>query len=328
MSRFTIIVTGGLGNIGSYVVDKLVRKDCRVVIIDNFYNSSYEKYEEALRRLPVFTDRRDLVLEEVDISNYDDVLRVYRKHSPNATFHLASMLTLDSKLYRRQSILTNVVGTQNVIEAHLAAEAVPFIAASSASVFGDPDDIPTNELHHFKNNKLLYGAGKIADEVMYASYAEEFERFKFSAMRFFNVYGPRASINNVYTQIIQKWIRAINAGEPITIYGDGSQTMDFVHADDAAESMLLSFEKRVYRNVKHQFDGFFNIGSGTSTSVNELKELLFRIMNKRVEVCYQEHDPNLVKKRQCDATLARTLLGWEPKVTLEEGLKQCIQVYQ
>lgn len=321
-----VCITGGLGNVGSYVVE-----DCldylgasKIVIVDNFYNSSINnmnRFYPALRKI--------IELEEIDVSDDKTFSMIMRKHKPDYVFHLASTLTLDTKRNPKESVRTNINGTQNVIESCLENDVEHLVVASSASVFGDPDEVPTNENHHYKNNKLLYGACKIANEVMLTSYAEENKDFHFTANRFFNVYGPRATVNNVYTQIVQKWIKMIKVGEPIVIYGDGTQTMDMIHAKDASNSMILAVLKNAWRgNVvnERKLEGFFNIGSGISTSVNELKDILFEILEKKVEVTYEVHDPNLVKERCCDNSLAKAILDWHPTIDVKEGLKESVKI--
>jgi len=332
LERPIILVTGGLGGIGSYVAEQAFTElnASKVIIVDNYYNSSIYRVHEIRRSIcldEMYPSWKDvLCVEEIDIGNYDLLLQAFRKHKPLYVFHLASTLTLDSKKFPRDAVRTNIVGTQNVIECCKETGVAQLVVASSASVFGDPDEIPTDENHHYKNNKLLYGACKIANEVMLTSYAEEYSNFNFTATRFFNVYGPRASINNVYTQIVQKWIKSIRDGDPIIIYGDGNQTMDLIYATDAARSMILCIKNRVYRKNPMTFDGFFNIGTGRSISVMELKDILFCLMNKKVDIIIEEHDPNLVKKRQCNPALAKNLLSWEPLVSVEKGLKQCIMM--
>jgi len=330
-----VVVSGGLGNIGSFVVEQSFTElqAEKVIIIDNFYNSSLKRLDEIKDSLFTTTGRSfnsRIVLEEIDIVDYSSLLRVFRKWKPDYVFHLASTLTLDSKKFRKDAVLTNVVGTQNVIEACLETEVKHSVYASSASIFGDPDELPTSENHHFRNNSLLYGSTKIANEVMLTSYAEEFENFRFSAPRFWNVFGERASINAVYTQIVQKWITSILEGESITIYGDGTQTMDLLHGRDSSLAMILCVKKRAWRGnvIKgKKLEGFFNIGSGKSTTVLELKDILFRLMNKEVPVVFEEHDPNLVKRRQCDNRLAKKILEWNTTISLEDGLRRCIDVH-
>src|SRR5262249_52986092 len=144
------------------------------------------------------------------------------------------------------------------------------IAASSASIYGMAEDFPTDERHHPYNNRTIYGAAKAFNEALLRSF-NEMCGLKYVALRFFNVYGPRMDIHGKYTEVMIRWMESIEKGMPPVIFGDGSQTMDFVHVRDVARANILAAKADVS-------DAVFNIGSGMETSLAELANLLLKAM--------------------------------------------------
>lgn len=315
----TILVVGGKGNIGSYIVDYLcsTRRNTRVIVLDNDYNSNEENLNEA----KLLASSRDNVVIEVkaDIANYYTLYETFRKFEPNFVFHQASMLTQDSEQDRRRAFNTNVKGMFNILEACKEFDVKKLVYASSASVFGNPDYLPVDELHNFNNCKLLYGHTKVCCEQLAKYYADTIG-MKIVGLRYFNVYSERQSTKNFYTQIVPKWINAFLEEKNIEMYGDGKQTIDMIHAKDVARFNVLAMDSRIHRNYKdltlaQTFDGFINVGTGVQTSVKELyfllKEILeeFGINTAKSCLYYIEHDPAIVKRRQCDISLQTKLLG-------------------
>jgi len=191
-------------------------------------------------------------------------------------------------------------------------------------VFGQPAYTPTDEGCPLNGDKLLYGSTKIATEYIARTFIEE--GLNIVGLRYFNVYGPRQSLANVYTQIVPKWIKAIANGEDIIIYGDGTQTMDMIFSTDVARANLAALENDECRNT------FINIGTGQETSVKELLDVMLEEMGKivsniRSEIHYESHDPNLVKKRCCDNRLMLKYLG-KPQTNIREGIVEtCKEIY-
>ena len=145
-------------------------------------------------------------------------------------------------------------------------------------------------------------------------------------LRYFNVYGPRQSLSNVYTQIVPKWIRSIAAGEPITIYGDGEQTMDMIFGSDIGRANVAAMDNKSCKNI------FINVATGKQTSVNELLDIIQTEMvklmgNKTINIVYDKHDPNLVKRRQADISRMYSYLG-SHLIDVKEGIKiTCRELY-
>ena len=247
------------------------------------------------------------------------MIRCFEEYKPTHVWHQASLLTLDTKLDRRRGLNVNVGGFINIVENCLSMGIEKLVYASSASVFGDPKIFPTNEQHDFSDCSLLYGASKVCNEYLATSYARE-EGLSFVGLRYFNVYGHRQPTNAAYTQIVPKWINAFKEGEPITIYGDGEQTMDMISGQDVGLYNIKAMENNDFVN------GFVNVGTGIETSVKELFNIIKDELDEcgvdtdRSEIIYEAHDPNLVRRRQCDTTLLHKLYG-KHTIDVREGIK-------
>ena len=309
------LVTGGAGNIGSYVVEALIAEKARlVVVVDNFYNGHLENLEQALQS----TTTRVVVVNE-DISVHDRLAAVFNQYKPDYVFHLASMLTLDCKLSPLQAIQYNIVGTYNVIDCCVHRRVKRVVHSSSASVFGEPRYLPVDENHPF-DNKLLYGATKIANEALFTAAWSEYG-LRWIGLRYYNVYSERQRRGHLYTQVIPKWAHEIMTSGTITINDDGSQTMDLIHAEDIARANILACKSDVVNEV-------FNIGSGKETSVKQLAEMMIEFFGVPVKVEHQSHDPNRVKRRRCSTAKAKAMLGFEAQIEAREGIRRCVEYFK
>jgi UDP-glucose 4-epimerase len=340
------LITGGLGHVGSYIVEYLAntRRHCTIVVVDNFYNGKIENLNDSR---PITSAKGiQIIVKKCDIKTFSDLEHVFEEFKPDFVYHQASMLTLDSKQDRIKAVEVNILGSANVFECCIKFNIKKLVYASSASVFGDPQYIPVNE-EHPKQCKLLYGATKNATEELAKSWCDE-EGLKFVGLRYFNVYGPRQSTLNVYTQIVPKWINAFIDGKSITVYGDGSQTMDLIYGKDIGRLNVLAMRhENLFRNINDRpkglprghhrptsvraFDGFINIGSGIQTSVMELMRAMTKELEKQgidtslSKIDYIEHDPNLVKRRQCDITRQTEFLNPRNLITVDEGMRYTIK---
>lgn len=331
MIKETYFVIGGCGHIGSYIVDHILENESniRVVIIDNMYNGNINNNNYAYDHIIKNKDKNnELILEVASITLYNDLRDLFLKYKPRYVYHQASMLTLDSKKYRRKAVEVNVLGTTNIFDLCLEFDVEKIVYASSASVFGNPKYIPVDE-KHIKECSLLYGATKIADEHIATSYSDE-EGLKFVGLRYFNVYGPRQSTGNIYTQIVPKWINALYMNKPVTVYAGGNQTMDMIYGSDVGLINYKIMKTDIYRG-KDDFDGFINIGSGLETTVNELLHMMMDTFKNKFkfqttsEIIHDDHDPNLVKRRKCDISLMNRVLNNMELISVEEGLIKCIE---
>jgi UDP-glucose 4-epimerase len=307
------LVTGGAGLIGSHIVDLLVQRGVRqIVVLDNFVRGRRQNLTRHLGSGAVqlvegdIRDRRRLgvVMEGVEV-----------------VFHQAALRITQCAEEPRLAVEVLVGGTFNVLEAAVAAKVKKVVAASSASVYGLAEQFPTGEAHHPYNDRTLYGAAKAFNEGLLRSFNEMYG-LPFVALRYFNVYGPRMDIHGAYTEVLIRWMERIAAGQPPLIFGDGTQTMDFVYAEDVARANVLAAEADVGDEV-------FNVASGTETSLNDLLRALLRVMGSDLK---PEHAPprktNPVTRRLADTRRARERLGFVAQVPLEEGLGRLVRWWQ
>lgn len=308
-----MLVTGGAGLIGSHVVDLLTdesRADRygEIVVLDNFVRG-------RLKNLELARSRRPLEVIEGDIGDRELLRKVMR--GADLVFHLAAIRITQCAEEPRLALETLVDGTFNVLEAAAQAGVKRVIASSSASVYGTAERFPTPEAHHPYNNRTLYGAAKAFNEALLRTYHDMYG-LDYVALRYFNVYGPRMDIYGAYTEVLIRWMERIESGQPPLIFGDGTQTMDFVHVRDIARSNLLAAESGLTDQV-------FNIASGTETSLNQLAVALARAMGSDQRPVYApERKVNPVPRRLADTTRAKELLGFSAETTLEEGLMDLV----
>jgi UDP-glucose 4-epimerase len=302
------LVTGGAGFVGSTIVDQLVLAGAAEVrIMDNFVRGSHHNVSWAVKQPGVTLidgDIRDAALVDDATVGVDYV------------FHQAALRITRCAEAPREAIEVLIDGTFNVLEAALRYKVRKVIAASSASVYGEPSYLPIDEGHPF-NNTTMYGAGKIALEQMLRA-LHSVSGLSYVALRPFNIYGPRMDMTGVYTEVLIRWLDAIDGNTPPLIFGDGSQSMDFVYVEDVARANLLAAQSDVSDDV-------FNVGSGTQTSLYELCMLLLKITGSSQQPEYRApRSVGNVQRRRAAVDKAEKLLGFRSTVSLEEGLRELI----
>lgn len=304
-----MLVTGGAGTIGSTIVDRLVTAGVgHVDVLDNFVRGRLANLSGAL-------ESGIVRVVDGDIRDRDLVHDVTR--GKDLVFHQAAIRITQCAEEPRLALEVLVDGTFNVLEAVVEHRVDKLVSASSASVYGLAEHFPTTERHHHHNNDTFYGAAKSFNEGMIRSF-RAMNGLDYVALRYFNVYGPRMDVHGLYTEVLVRWMERIVDGHPPLIFGDGSQTMDFVYTTDIARANLLAAASDVR-------DGVYNIASGTETSLLQLAQALLRAMDSDLAV---EHGPeravNGVVRRLADTTAARTDLGFEASVALEDGLRELV----
>ena len=308
-----VLVTGGAGLIGSHIVDLLVNErdlpGCvEVIILDNFVRGRRENLASALAHGSV-------TIVEGDIQDRELLAEVM--HGVDVVFHQAAIRITQCAEEPRLALNVLVDGTFNVLEQAARAGVKKVIAASSASVYGLAEEFPTSEHHHSYNNRTVYGAAKTFNEGLLRSFHETYG-LDYVTLRYFNVYGPRMDVFGAYTEVLIRWMERIEAGQAPLILGDGKQTMDFVYVEDVARANILAAQACVTDEV-------FNIASGVETSLNDLATTLLRIMESDLQPDYgPERKVNGVSRRLADTRKAHRLLGFETRVSLEEGLTQLV----
>jgi len=309
MAQARFLVTGGAGLIGSHIVDQLVEENAsEIIILDNFVRGRRENLAWALANGPVrivegdIRDRRLLaeVMQGLDV-----------------VFHQAAIRITQCAEEPRLALEVLVDGTFNVLEAAVQSGVRKVVAASSASVYGLAEEFPTPERHHPYHNRTLYGAAKTFNEALLRCFKDMYG-LDYVALRYFNVYGPRMDIHGAYTEVLIRWMERIAAGKAPLIFGDGTQTMDFVYVEDIARANILAARAEATDEV-------FNVASGVETSLNDLAHVLLRVMGSDLQPEYgPERKVNPVPRRLADVGRAQRLLGFVARVPLEDGLRRLV----
>jgi UDP-glucose 4-epimerase len=305
-----VLVIGGAGLIGSHVVDQLTREDIeKIVIYDNFSRGTRENLNQALK------DTRVSVYEAGGDILQTDILNAAMKEC-DVVIHLAALWLLQCHEYPRAAFDVNIRGTFNVLEACRENQIKRLVYSSSASVYGNAVEVPMTEEHPF-NNRTFYGATKIAGEAMCRAFNERYG-LSYVGLRYMNVYGARQDYKGAYMAVIMNILDRIDKGLPPVIYGDGSQSYDFIYVSDVARANICALRSAAS-------DEFYNIGSGTKTSIKELCELLMVLTGSKLKIQYEPAGLTFVTNRIGSTEKAEKDLEFRTTVGLEEGLRKLIQ---
>jgi len=300
-----VLVTGGLGYIGSHAVRDLVERGWRVRVLDNRYRSE-PRIAQELAELPgvdiVEGDVRYAHMVESAVSGVEAVV------------HLAAVCMNKSIADPTESLDVNLMGTQNVLDASARAGVRRIVYASSASVYGDPDTLPMRE-----SGALApitpYCIAKLAGEQMLSFYAQR-SGMSWLALRLFNVYGPGQPVDAYYTSVVLTFLNRIARGEAPVIDGRGEQSMDFVHVDDVARAIGMALDSRATGEA-------LNVGTGTQTSIAQLAEILLRAMGSNEQPTFRPREV-LVSQREASVERIAEVLGWYPQIDVETGIGSLI----
>lgn len=308
-----ILVIGGAGFIGSFIVKELLKENvAEVIIYDNFARGEMDNIKEALE------DDRCSVYELGGEIRDVDVLDAAMK-GVDYVFHLAAMWLLHCKDFPRTAFDVNIGGTFNVLEACVKNKVKKLIYSSSASVYGDAVELPMTEAHPF-NNKNFYGATKIAGEAMCTAFNDRYG-LPIIGLRYMNVYGRGQDQTAAYTGVVPIMLNKIEANESPIINGDGSQAYDFIYVEDVARCNVAALKSDT------EF-GFYNVGTEVQTSIKELCETILKLKHSDLEVKYRPYSENdaraLVQNRIGSRKKAEEELGFIYKYSLEEGMQKLI----
>lgn len=309
-----VLVIGGAGFIGSFVVAELLKEEvAEVTVYDNFARGKREYLVDSLKdkRCKIFPIGGDI--REIDILNT-------AMQGMDYVVCLSAMWLLHCKDYPRTAFDVNIAGTFNVLEACVKNNIKKLIWSSSASVYGDAVQLPMTEEHPF-NNKNFYGATKIAGEAMATAFNDRYG-LQVIGLRYMNVYGPHQDQTAAYTGVVPIMLNKIDANEAPVINGDGSQAYDFIYVEDVARCNVQALKS-------NQSFGFYNVGTEVQTSIKQLCDLILSLKKSDLKVTYKPYSADdaraLVQNRIGSAVKAEKELGFKYKYTLEQGLNRLIE---
>lgn len=304
------LITGGAGFIGSTIADQLLEAGAaRVTVVDDLVRGRRENLAQAQA-----TGRLRLVEGDIRDAALVDELTA----GQDLVFHQAALRITHCAEEPQHAVQTMVLGTQHVLDAAVRHRVQKVLAASSASVYGEPDDLPIVETAPF-NNRTLYGAAKIFDEQLLRAYADMYG-LRYVALRPFNVYGPRMDVHGVYTEVMIRWLQRLGRGEAPVIFGDGLQTMDFIDVADVARAYLCAA-------TSDATDLVCNAGTGLETSLRRLCRMLCAAAGRPdMEPSFEPpRKVNPVSRRRASVDLARERLGFEARIDLTDGLRRLVR---
>lgn len=293
------LVTGGAGFIGSNIVKLVLKKGHSVDVLDNLHVGKIENIEDIIDKVNFFqTDTRDKESLDKIIKNYDGI------------FHEAALTSVPESFEKPKEYHdVNVIGTKNIFEI-ANREKIRVVYASSSSIYGNTTQIPIKE--NFERKPINpYGQTKLDDEIL----AEKFEELSVIGLRYFNVYGIGQNIS--YAGVITKFLEQIKNKKTLTINGNGDQIRDFIHVKDIAKANLAAMESNIKKS-------FFNVGTGISTSINDLAKMMIELSNNENKII---HGPELegdIESSQADIEFIKKSINWNHKIELKEGLTELI----
>jgi len=305
----TILVTGGLGFVGSNLVERIVRTGGKVIVLDDLFTGDKSNIDP------------DIPYEFIEGSVCDyDLVRDLMARS-NYVAHLAARNIIISTKNPREDYRVNIGGTLNILMAAREIKPTRIVYSSSASVYGNPRILPITE----DESPLTfspYSVSKLAGENYCYSFYETFF-VPVTAVRYSNIYGPKQNPSNPYCGVISKFIRGIDKGVKPQIHGDGHQTRDFTYVDDAVDGTLTAL-------LSPRSEGMvFNIGTGAETSMLDLVSILTELMGTDIGWEHiDRRDIDNIRRRVLNIERARTRLRWQPQVTLREGLRRTVDWYK
>ena len=304
-----VLVTGGAGFLGSHLCDRLVARGDDVLCVDNFYTGSKRNVDQLIDH-----HRFELMRHDVTFPLYVEVNRIFNLACPASPVHYQHDPVQTTKTSVHGAI--NMLGLAKRVGARI-------LQASTSEVYGDPEVHPQKEEYWGRVNPIgirsCYDEGKRCAETLFFDYRRQ-HNMEVKVVRIFNTYGPRMHPHD--GRVVSNFIVQALEGKDITIYGDGSQTRSFCYVDDLVEAMLRTMD------TPADFTGPVNIGNPGEFTMIELAEMVLRLTGSKSKLVRQPLPQDDPKQRQPDISLAKSTFGWEPKVSLEDGLKETIAYFK
>jgi UDP-glucuronate 4-epimerase len=312
-----ILVTGGAGFIGSHLCGHLLRDGYHVICIDNFDsfydpNIKIKNVKEMVKEFPQWFE-----LITGDIRNQEHLAEIFKKNRIDLVIHLAARAGVRPSI--EQPLLyedVNVRGTIALLEVCKEYGIKDFIFASSSSVYGENQRVPFSEEDLDIQPISPYGATKRAGELLCHSYHHLY-RMNIACLRIFTAYGPRQRPE----MAIHKFTRLVDQGEKIPIYGDGSSRRDYTYIDDLIEGIIAVIQR-------HRGFEIYNLGESQTTTLKELIQMIEEALGKKANIEVLQAQPGDVSVTYADISKAKRMLGYQPKVKMEEGIKRFVEWYK
>ena len=304
-----VLVTGGAGFLGSHLCDRLIAEGADLLCVDNFFTGSKRNIAHLLNQ-PYF----ELMRHDVTFPLYAEVDQIFNLACPASPVHYQFDPVQTTKTSVHGAI--NMLGLAKRVKARI-------LQSSTSEVYGDPEVHPQTEAYWGKVNPIgirsCYDEGKRCAETLFFDYHRQHE-VDIKVVRIFNTYGPRMHPND--GRVVSNFIVQALQGQDITIYGDGQQTRSFCYVDDLVEAMMRMMASR------DGFTGPVNIGNPVEMTMLELAENVLRLTGSSAKLIFKPLPQDDPKQRQPDIALAKKELGWEPKVSLADGLKETIAYFR
>ena len=304
-----VLVTGGAGFLGSHLCDRLMRDGHDVLCVDNFFTSGKDNVVHLLSK-PTF----ELLRHDVTFPLYVEVDRIFNLACPASPIHYQFDPVQTTKTSVHGAI--NMLGLAKRVKARI-------LQASTSEVYGDPEIHPQQESYWGRVNPIgprsCYDEGKRCAETLFFDYHRQ-HALDIKVVRIFNTYGPRMHPND--GRVVSNFIVQALRGEDITIYGDGSQTRSFCYVDDLIEGIVRMMD------TKAGFTGPINLGNPSEFSILELAEKVLSLVGGPSKLVFRPLPQDDPRQRQPDISLAKERLDWQPRVALDDGLKQTIGYFR
>jgi len=292
------VVTGGAGFVGSYLVKRLVKENHNVTVLDSLYRGKLENISQV---------SKDIEFQKMDIRDFDSMRNIIK--NSDGVFHEAALTDVQESFTKQEEYVdVNVRGTENVFK--IAKEfGIKVVYASSSSVYGNPEKTPITE--DSKRAPINpYGNTKLEDEFLAEKYIRD--GTSIIGLRYFNIYGIGQT--GSYAGVITKFINNLKDKKQPIIFGDGQQKRDFIFVEDIARANIAAMKS----NIKN---GFFNVGTGITTSIKQLAEQMIALSGLKLEPKYEKPLVGDVFTSQADTSMTKKILSWEYQIKLNDGLK-------
>lgn len=307
--RKRVLITGGAGFLGSFLCERLLDEGCDVICVDNFYTGTKQNIVHLMSN-PYF----EVIRHDITFPLYVEVDEIYNLACPASPIHYQNDPVQTTKV--------NVHGAINMLGLAKRVKAKIF-QASTSEVYGDPDIHPQPEDYWGNVNcigpRSCYDEGKRCAETLFFDYRRQHD-LSIKVARIFNTYGPRMHPND--GRVVSNFIVQALKGDPITVYGNGSQTRSFCYVDDLIEGFVKLMQS------PFEVTGPVNLGNPGEFTILELTEKIIELTGSKSEVIFKPLPQDDPKQRKPDITRAKEILGWQPVISLDEGLKKTINYFE